>query len=115
MRGSELVTFRMVPHRCLSCARARSLSPLVFESNHWSIFASEVMSWSISRASYLQVQNDLVVHRLVVLVGVDVRAEDLDAALLVGPEERGSGEADERGAGEDGLCMARWSLPDCVR
>ena len=50
-----------------------------------------------------QVQNDLVVDRLVVLVGVDVRAEDLDAALLVGPEERRSREADQGGAGEDRL------------
>ena len=50
-----------------------------------------------------QVQNHLVVHRLIVLVGVDVRAEDLDTALLVGPEERGSRKADERGSGEDGL------------
>ena len=44
IRGSELVTFFIVPHLCLSCARAKSLRPLVFESNHWSIFASEVIS-----------------------------------------------------------------------
>ena len=51
IRGRELVTFFMVPHLCLSCAWARSLNPLVLESNHWSILASEVMSWSMSRAS----------------------------------------------------------------
>ena len=44
IRGSELVTLRIVPHLCLSCARARSLSPFVFASNHWSILASDVMS-----------------------------------------------------------------------
>ena len=44
-----------------------------------------------------QVQDHSVVNSLVVLVGVDVRAEDLDAALLVGSEERRSGEPDQGG------------------
>jgi hypothetical protein len=44
-------TFCIVPQRCFSCARARSVSPLVFASNHWSIFACEVIFWSTSRAS----------------------------------------------------------------
>ena len=50
-----------------------------------------------------QVQNHVVVDRLVVLVGVDVRAESLNAALLVGLQERSPGEADQRGAGKDRL------------
>ena len=44
-------TFCIVPQRCLSCALARSVRPLVLASNHWSIFACEVMLWSMSRAS----------------------------------------------------------------
>ena len=50
-----------------------------------------------------QVQDHSVTHRFVVLVGVDVRPEGLDAARLVGLEERRAGEADEGRAGEDGL------------
>ena len=44
-------TFCIVPQRCFSCALARSVRPLVFASNHWSIFVCEVMFWSMSRAS----------------------------------------------------------------
>ena len=43
-----------------------------------------------------QIEHDTVAHRLVVLVRVDVRPEYLDAARLVGLEQRGPGEADQR-------------------
>ena len=43
----------------------------------------------------LQVENDLVRHRLVELVGVDVGAEDIPRHLLVLAQERRAGEADE--------------------
>ena len=42
-----------------------------------------------------QVEHNAVAHRLVVLVGVDVWPEGLDAPPLVGSEQRGPGEADQ--------------------
>ena len=45
----------------------------------------------------LQVEHHLVGHRLVELVGVDVRAEDLARGLLVPAQQRRAGEADEDG------------------
>ena len=50
-----------------------------------------------------QVQHDAVPHGLVELVGVDVAAEDLEALLLVGLEQRRAGEADEHGPRQDRL------------
>lgn len=50
-----------------------------------------------------QVEHHAVTHRLVELVGVDVAAEDLDAALLVALEQGRAGEADEDRVGQDGL------------
>jgi len=44
--------FCIVPQRFLSCALARLVNPLVLASNHWSIFACDVIRWSMSRASY---------------------------------------------------------------
>ena len=44
-----------------------------------------------------QIEHHAVLHRLVELVGVDVAAEDLDALLLVGLQQRRAGEADEHG------------------
>ena len=50
-----------------------------------------------------QVEHDPVADRLVELVGVDVGAEDLDAGLPVGFQQRGSGEANEQGIGQQSL------------
>ena len=41
----------MVPHFFLSCALARSFSPLVLVSNQSSIFFCDEIDWSMSRAS----------------------------------------------------------------
>ena len=43
-----------------------------------------------------QVEDDAILHGFVVLVGVDVRSEGLDAALLLVLEQWRSGEADQR-------------------
>ena len=50
-----------------------------------------------------QVEHHAVAHRLVVLVGVDVGAEGLDAAALVALEQRRAGEADQHRAGQQRL------------
>ena len=76
-------TFCIVPQRCLSCALAGSVKPFVF--------GLEPLVDLLLRRDVLvdvprlvaQIQHDLVLHRLVELVGVDVAAEDLDALLLV--------------------------------
>ena len=88
-------TFCIVPQRCLSWALATSVSPWVLSSNHWSIFAwrGDVLV-DVARL-VAQVEHHAVAHRLVVLVGVDVRAEGLDAASLVVLEQRRAGEADQ--------------------
>lgn len=50
-----------------------------------------------------QVQHHLLAHGLVEAVGVDVAPEHLDAFPLVGLEQRGAGEADEQGVGQQRL------------
>ena len=50
-----------------------------------------------------QIEHHAVLHRLVELVGVDVAAEDFDALLLVGLQQRRAGEADEHGVRQDRL------------
>jgi len=47
-----------------------------------------------------QIQHDTVAHGFVVLVGVDVRAEGLDARLLVALQQRRSGETDQHRLGK---------------
>ncbi len=53
-----------------------------------------------------QVEHDAIADGLVVFVGVDVGAEDLEAGLLVILEERRAGEANEGGLGQDLLHRA---------
>ena len=86
----------MVPHFCLSWALARSFSPLVLASNHWSIFFCEVIALVDVPRLVAQVQHHALAHRLVELVGVDVAAKHLDALLLVRLQQRRAGEADEQ-------------------
>ncbi len=63
-----------------------------------------------------QVQHHLIAYRFVGLVGVDVWSEGLDAALLVGFEERRADEADQVRAGDDGgvVTLAREESPEIV-
>ncbi len=42
-------------------------------------------------------------HSFIVLVGVDVGTEDLDARLLLRAQSRSSGEADEHGVRQNGF------------
>ena len=92
-----------MPQRFLSCALARSVRPLVLASNHWSIFACEVMLLVDVARLVAQIEHHAVLDRLVELVGVDVAAEDLDARLLVGLQQRRAGEADEHRVRQDRL------------
>ena len=62
-----------------------------------------------------QVEHHAVPHRLVELVGVDVAAEDLDALLLVGLQQRRAGEADEHRIRAGCAFIALCSSPDWVR
>ena len=54
-----------------------------------------------------QIQYHTVLDRLIILVGVYICAEDLDAFLLVAFQQRCSGEADEHRVGQDFLHRAR--------
>jgi hypothetical protein len=69
--------------------------PLVLTSNHLSTCGGRRQILVDVARLVAQVQHDAVLDSLVELVGVDERAERLDAGGLVSLEQRGAGEADE--------------------